>query len=50
MSLKYSLVLLTLNEIDGLKEIYKKIPFSSVDEVFAVDGGSILRREDQMRH
>lgn len=40
MSLKYSLVFLTLNEIDGLKAIYKKIPLNSVDEIFAVDGGS----------
>ena len=40
MSLKYSLVFLTLNEIDGLKHIYKNIPLNQVDEFFAVDGGS----------
>lgn len=35
-----SLVFLTYNEIIGLKEIYPNVPFSEVDEVFAVDGGS----------
>ncbi len=35
-----TLVLLTLNEIEGVRALYDKIPFDSVDEVFAVDGGS----------
>ncbi|MGZ3694302.1 MAG: glycosyltransferase family 2 protein [Bdellovibrionota bacterium] len=38
--MKVSLVILTLNEITGLKEIFAKIPQDSVAEVFAVDGGS----------
>lgn len=32
-----TLVILTRNEISGVKEILKKIPTKSVDEVFAVD-------------
>ena len=35
-----TLVLLTLNEIDGVSALYDRIPFDAVDEVFAVDGGS----------
>jgi glycosyltransferase involved in cell wall biosynthesis len=38
--MKFTLVILTLNEIDGLKALYRKIPFKEFDEVFAVDGGS----------
>ena len=38
--MKVSLVILTLNEIEGLKEIFSKIPQDAVDEIFAVDGGS----------
>jgi glycosyltransferase involved in cell wall biosynthesis len=38
--MKYTLVLLSLNEIDGLKVIWPQIPKKSVDEIFAVDGGS----------
>jgi glycosyltransferase involved in cell wall biosynthesis len=38
--MKISLVILTLNEIVGLKEIFPKIPLNEVDEVIAVDGGS----------
>ncbi len=38
--MKISLIILTLNEITGLKELFDKIPTSAVDEVFAVDGGS----------
>jgi glycosyltransferase involved in cell wall biosynthesis len=38
--MKISLVILTYNEIIGLKDIYSKIPFEAVDEAFAVDGGS----------
>src|SRR3989344_5133470 len=39
--IKGSLVILTLNEIDGLKIIFPKIPIDKLDEVFAVDGGSM---------
>ena len=35
-----SLVLLTLNEIVGLKALFESIPFGDVSEAFAVDGGS----------
>ncbi len=35
-----SLAILTLNEIEGLKRIFNRIPMDSVDEVFAIDGGS----------
>lgn len=35
-----TLVLLTYNEIDGLKKLWKKIPFDCADEIVAVDGGS----------
>ena len=38
--MKVSLVILTFNEIVGLRHIFDKIPVSAVDEVFAVDGGS----------
>ena len=38
--MKIGLVLLTLNEIDGLNEIWNKIPKEEFDEIFAVDGGS----------
>ena len=41
MDMKFTLVFLTLNEIDGLRELYDRIPFDAVDEVLAVDGGSI---------
>jgi len=37
---KATLVILTLNEIDGLKSIFPKIPVRDIDDVFAVDGGS----------
>lgn len=40
MRLKRALVLLTFNEIEALPKIFDLIPFSAVDEVFAVDGGS----------
>ena len=40
MKIKVSLVILTLNEITGLKKIFHLIPQHAVDEVFAVDGGS----------
>jgi glycosyltransferase involved in cell wall biosynthesis len=35
-----TLVLLTLNEIDGVGHVFPKLPLSAVDEVFVVDGGS----------
>lgn len=38
--MKISLVILTMNEIVGLREILGKIPRNQVDEIFAVDGGS----------
>lgn len=38
--MKLSLIILTLNEIQGLESIFKDIPLDSVDEVLAIDGGS----------
>lgn len=38
--MKKTLVLLTLNEIDGLKAIFDDIPLDAADEVICVDGGS----------
>lgn len=38
--MKISLVLLTWNELPGLKALFDKIPLDAVDEAFAVDGGS----------
>jgi glycosyltransferase involved in cell wall biosynthesis len=38
--LESTLVILTRNEINGVKTILKKIPFNSVDECFAVDYNS----------
>jgi len=35
-----TLVILTLNEIEGLKKIFPLIPVTKLGEVFAVDGGS----------
>jgi len=35
-----TLVILTLNEIGGLKKIYPQIPSKRIQEVFAIDGGS----------
>jgi glycosyltransferase involved in cell wall biosynthesis len=35
-----TLVVLTLNEIAGLRQIFPKIPTHCVDEILAVDGGS----------
>ena len=37
---KATLVILTRNEIVGIKTLYNKIPFDKFDEVFAVDPGS----------
>ena len=38
--MKISLVILTYNEIAGLKAVFDRIPQDAVDEIFAVDGGS----------
>jgi glycosyltransferase involved in cell wall biosynthesis len=37
---KKTLVLLTLNEIEGITALFDKIPWDAADEVFVVDGGS----------
>jgi glycosyltransferase involved in cell wall biosynthesis len=37
---KKTLVLLTLNEIEGITALFDKIPWDVADEVFVVDGGS----------
>ena len=37
MAIKTTLVILTRNEITGLKSLIRKIPINSVDECFAVD-------------
>ena len=39
--MKISLILLTYNEVTGVKEIFKQLPLQYVDEYFAIDGGSI---------
>jgi glycosyltransferase involved in cell wall biosynthesis len=39
--MKSSLIILTLNEIEGVRSLYGRIPFDAVDECFVVDGGSI---------
>jgi glycosyltransferase involved in cell wall biosynthesis len=38
--MKTSLIILTLNEIDGVRVVVPKIPRDSVDEIIAIDGGS----------
>lgn len=38
--MKTTLVTLTLNEIEGIKTLFDKIPFKDFDEVIALDGGS----------
>lgn len=38
--LKSCLIILTLNEIEAVKQLFKKIPFKIFDEYFVVDGGS----------
>lgn len=35
-----TLVILTLNEIEGVREIYPRLPLDKVDEVLVIDGGS----------
>lgn len=39
-SAKRSLILLTLNEIEGLRALVDRLPLAEADECFAVDGGS----------
>lgn len=36
-----TLVILTLNEIEGVSAIFDKIPLSCVDDILVIDGGSI---------
>ncbi|MEA3378203.1 MAG: glycosyltransferase family 2 protein [Nanoarchaeota archaeon] len=38
--IKGTLVILTYNEIEGLKALFNKIPINQIDEVFAIDPGS----------
>ncbi len=38
--MKKSLILLTLNEIEGITALHDQIPFDAADEVLFVDGGS----------
>ena len=38
--MKRSLIILTLNEIDGIRTLFPQLPLDKVDEVLAVDGGS----------
>ncbi len=35
-----TLIILTLNEIQGSRELYMQIPHDEIDEVFVIDGGS----------
>lgn len=38
--MKISLVLLVLDEVDGLRTVLPRIPRNAVDEIIAIDGGS----------
>lgn len=38
--MKSSLVILTFNEIKGVRALFDKIPFDKFDDVFVIDGGS----------
>ena len=38
--MKKTLIVLTYNEIEGLRALWDKIPFSAADEVIAIDPGS----------
>lgn len=40
MKVKGTLVILTYNELNGLKSIYAQLPTDKIDEVFAIDPGS----------
>lgn len=48
--MKISLVILTRNEIVGLRALWEKIPLSAVDEVLAVDGGSTDGTVEFLKH
>ena len=37
---KRALIILTLNEIEGIRFLFSKIPFGKIDEILVVDGGS----------
>ena len=39
-NIRNTLVILTYNEIEGIRQLYDKIPFDKIDEYFVVDGGS----------
>lgn len=38
--MKSTLIILTRNEVEGVKALYDRIPLDQVDEAFVVDGGS----------
>ncbi|MFA5778947.1 MAG: glycosyltransferase [Elusimicrobiota bacterium] len=38
--LNATLIILTFNEIDGLKKIFNKLPINKIDDIFSIDGGS----------
>ncbi len=38
--MRSSLIILTFNEIEGVKNLFDKIPFAQFDECFVIDGGS----------
>jgi glycosyltransferase involved in cell wall biosynthesis len=38
--IRNTLVILTYNEIEGIKKLNDKIPYSKIDEYFVIDGGS----------
>lgn len=38
--MKSSLIILTYNEIEGVKSLFERIPLNKVDEAFVIDGGS----------
>lgn len=38
--MRSSLIILTRNEIEGVKALFDKIPFKEFDESFSIDGGS----------
>ena len=40
MTAAATLIVLTLNEIDGVTDVFPKLPMHAIDEVLVVDGGS----------
>jgi len=38
--MKSSLIILTLNEIEGVKALFDRIPMKTVDSCLVIDGGS----------